>query len=250
MSKEVFRERILNQIHNEELKRRLELFYNSNLIVIKISKIESLGINQTVDIETKNHNFVANGLIVHNSSQRFHRITEGLTKDFYKRIAEQMKTIFYDNAKLGGILIGGPIPTKDEFIDGEYLPTKLQEKIIGRVDIGGSDESGLKELVERSKEILAGQEIVHEKKLLEKFFKALGETDLALIKEPQIRKAFEYGAVDTLVLSKTLNKSLAKELKALAEGISSKVEIVSNETEEGQQFENLGGMGVLLRYKI
>lgn len=184
------------------------------------------------------------------SSQRFHRITEGLTKDFYKRIAEQMKIIFYENTKLGGIIIGGPIPTKDEFIDGEYLPTKLQDKVIGRVDIGGSDESGLKELVERSREILAGQEIVYEKKVLEKFFKALGETDLALIKEPAIRKAFEYGAVDTLVLSKTLDKTLAKELKALAAGISSKVEVVSTETEEGKQFENLGGMGVLLRYKI
>lgn len=184
------------------------------------------------------------------SSQRFHRITEGLTKEFYKRVADQMKTIFYENPKLGGIIIGGPIPTKDEFIDGEYLPTKLQEKILGRVDIGGSDESGLKELVERSKEILAGQEIIHEKKILEKFFRALGETDMALIKEPEIRKAFEYGAVDTLVLSKTLDKKLAKELKQLAEKISSKVEIVSNETEEGQQFENLGGIGVLLRFKI
>jgi len=31
------------------------------------------------------------------SSQRFHRITEGLTKDFYKRIAEEMKKIFFEN---------------------------------------------------------------------------------------------------------------------------------------------------------
>jgi peptide chain release factor subunit 1 len=30
------------------------------------------------------------------SSQRFHRITEGLTKDFYKRIANEMKNIFYE----------------------------------------------------------------------------------------------------------------------------------------------------------
>ena len=31
------------------------------------------------------------------SSQRFHRITEGLTKDFYKRIAEEAKKCFYGN---------------------------------------------------------------------------------------------------------------------------------------------------------
>ena len=50
------------------------------------------------------------------SSQRFHRITEGLTKEFYKRIADEMKNLFYENKKLKGILIGGPIPTKDELI--------------------------------------------------------------------------------------------------------------------------------------
>ena len=97
------------------------------------------------------------------SSQRFHRITEGLTKEFYKRIADEMKNLFYENKKLKGILIGGPIPTKDEFIDDEYLATILRNKIIGRIDIGGSDESGLKELVEKSRDILANQEIIYEK---------------------------------------------------------------------------------------
>src|SRR3989338_3228178 len=110
------------------------------------------------------------------SSQRFHRITEGLTRDFYKRIAAEMKNIFYDNPKLKGIIIGGPIPTKDEFLDGQYLPTPLQGKVIGKVDIGGSDESGLKELVQRRSELLAGQEIIHEKKILERFFETLGES--------------------------------------------------------------------------
>ena len=98
------------------------------------------------------------------SSQRFHRITEGLTKDFYKRIAAEMKKIFFDMPKLKGILVGGPIPTKDEFLDDEYMVTKLREKLIGRIDIGGSDESGLKELVKKSQDILANQEIIYEKK--------------------------------------------------------------------------------------
>ncbi len=57
------------------------------------------------------------------SSQRFHRITEGLTKEFFKRIAGEMKKIFFDMPKLKGILVGGPIPTKDEFLEGDYLVT-------------------------------------------------------------------------------------------------------------------------------
>ncbi|MFH1801618.1 MAG: peptide chain release factor aRF-1 [archaeon] len=185
------------------------------------------------------------------SSQRFHRITEGMTKEFYKRVAEEMKKIFFDMPKLKGILIGGPIPTKDEFIDGEYLATKLREKIIGRVDIGDSDESGLHELVEKSYEILADQEMMQEKKLLEKFFQTLGEKpELTALKEPATRKALGYGAVDILILSKELDKKTLKEFKKLAENIGSKVEVVSVETEEGQQFWNLSGIGAILRYKI
>lgn len=184
------------------------------------------------------------------SSQRFHRITEGLTKDFYKRIAEEMKTLFYENKKLKGILIGGPIPTKDEFIDGEYLATQLGEKVIGRVDIGGSDESGLKELVEKSQDILASQEIIHEKKVLERFFETLGEKpDLAKYKTEEVRRALEFGAVDLLLLSKEFDKVTGKELKTLAKNTSSDIETISTDTEEGKQFFNLGGVGAILRFK-
>ena len=185
------------------------------------------------------------------SSQRFHRITEGLTKEFYKRIAEEMKKIFFEMPRLKGILVGGPIPTKDEFLEGEYLPTKLREKVIGVVDLGDADESGLKELVAKSKDILANQEIIQEQKLLTKFLETLGKKpDSAVYKEDDLRRALQYGAVDTLILSKNLDKNLAKELKEMAENINAKTEIVSMETPEGQQFFNVSGMGGLLRFKI
>jgi len=185
------------------------------------------------------------------SSQRFHRITEGLTKEFYKRIAGEMKEIFFDNPKLKGIIIGGPIPTKDEFLDNKYLMTQLQEKVIGRVDIGDTDESGLKELVQKSQDILANQEIIYEKKLFERFFETLGEKpDMATLREEDTKQALQYGAVNTLILSKDTNKNLMKELKKIAENTGANIEIVSNETEEGIQFKNLGGVGAVLRFVI
>ena len=185
------------------------------------------------------------------SSQRFHRITEGLTREFYRRIADAMKETFFDNPKLKGIIIGGPIPTKDEFVDGGYLPTQLQAKVLGKIDIGGSDESGIKELVTKSQTLLAKQEITRETKILEKFFETLGQNpNKAAYKEPEIRKAIQYGAVETLFLSKGLNKQLSSELKKLAQGIDSNVEIISTETEEGKQFFNLSGMGAILRFAI
>jgi len=251
MSKEVFKKKILDKIDDVDLKKRLLLFYNSNLIVAKISKIEKIGISKTVDIETKNHNFLANGIIVHNSSQRFHRITEGLTRDFYKRIAGEVKELFFENKRLKGILVGGPVPTKDEFLDNAYLTTQLQDKVIGRVDIGDTDEHGLKELVQKAQDILASQEIIHEKKILDKFFETLGEKpEMAAYKEKDIRKALEYGAVDTLIISKELNKALSKELKKLADSTSSTIEIVSTDTPEGDQFKKLSGVGATLRFRF
>lgn len=185
------------------------------------------------------------------SSQRFHRITEGLTKEFYKRIAEEVKKAFFENPKVKGIIVGGPVPTKDEFLDNDYLTDQLQNKIIGRVDIGDTDEAGLKELVEKSQDLLAQQEVVYEKKLIQRFFQTLGEKpDLALYKEEDIRKALQYGAVELLILSHNYDKIASKELRSQAKGISANIEFISTDTEEGKQFSNLSGIGAILRFKI
>jgi len=185
------------------------------------------------------------------SSQRFHRITEGLTRDFYKRIAGEMKKIFFEMQKLKGIIIGGPIPTKDEFIDNEYLTDQLRKKIIGRIDIGGSDESGIKELVTKSQDILAEQEIIYEKNILKKLFETLGENpDKSALGKEKVEKALKYGAVEILFLSKKIEKEISKPLKELAKNTSSEIEIISIETEEGEQFFNLGGIGAILRFQV
>ncbi len=185
------------------------------------------------------------------SSQRFHRITEGLTKEFYKRIAEEMKKNFFELPKLKGIIIGGPIPTKDEFVDGDYLPTKLREKILGKIDIGDSSESGLRELVEKSDSLLLNHERGQEIKEVERFFKNLGEhPKKTSLGEEKTRRALEFGAVEVLYLSIKLEKSIIKELTNLAENIDAKVNVISTETSEGEQFFNLGGIGAILRFEI
>ena len=60
----------------------------------------------------------------------------------------------------------------------------------------------------------------------------------------------KYGAVETLLLSKDTDKSTEKKLKESAENTGATVEIISTETEEGQQFKNIGGIGAILRFKV
>ncbi len=183
------------------------------------------------------------------SSQRFHRITEGMAKEFFRRVAESMKSYLFDLPKLKGILIGGPIPTKEEFIQEGELATALKNKIIAVKDIGYADEHGLKLLVESAQEELSQQEITKEKKLLERFFNTLGKNpDKAAYGYSNVKKMLENGAVDTLILSKKLPKPIMGELSQLAGQMGTEIEIVSDETGEGEQFLNLSGIGALLRY--
>ncbi len=184
------------------------------------------------------------------SAARFSRLREQAAKEFYRRIAESMKELYFNMPKLKGIIIGGPVPTKEDFMKEGQLVTKLKNKVLGLKDIGQTDESGLTDLVEASKDLLSRQEIIHEKKLLEEFFELLGKGKKAAYKKRDVEKALRYGAVETLILSKKLEKKVKEELAKKAEDISAEIEMVSDETEEGKQFLNLGGIGAILRFEI
>ena len=185
------------------------------------------------------------------SAARYHRITEGLAKDFYRKIADIVKTEFFNLKGLKGILVGGPGPTKEDFLKEGNLVTALQDKVLAVKDIGYADEHGLELLVETSQDVLAGQEIVHEQKLLEKFFNMLGkDKDKTAYGKEAVEKALDYGAVDTLLLSRKLKKSEIQYFEKRAQETSVKVELISGDLDEGIQFLNLGGVGAMLRFKI
>lgn len=184
------------------------------------------------------------------SSQRLHRVTEGLVVEFFRRISEAMKEAFFDLPKLKGIIIGGPMPTKEEFMKEGQLVTKLKDMVIGLKDLGDTSESGLYEMVELSHDLLAKQEFIYEQKLLTDFFEKLGKGKKVAYKKDDLEKAFQYGAVEKIILSKKLKKEELHYYQDKAKAISATVEIVSDETEEGKQFLNIGGIGAILRFEI
>ncbi len=187
------------------------------------------------------------------SAARFGRISEGLAKEFFRRVAEAAKEEFFEiGDRLKGILVGGPIPTKEEFLEEGQLVTKLKEKVIAVKDIGYVDEHGLDLLVEASQEDIAKQELIKEKKILERFFETLGKhREKATYGYEKTKLALERGAVETLLLSKKLDKTETEELEKRAESIGSEVVIVSTDNQDGEQFLNLTkGIGAILRFAI
>ena len=186
------------------------------------------------------------------SSQRFARITEGLAKEFFRRVAEAMKEIFFDMPKLKGILVGGPMPTKEDFLDEGELVTKLKEKVIAVKDLGYTGDQGLKELVELSQEDLAQHELTKEKVILTKFFETLGKNrEKAVYGLEKTKLALERGAVQVLLISKKLSKEEINEFEQLADNIGAEVHIITMETQDGEQFLNLTkGLGAILRFAL
>ena len=185
------------------------------------------------------------------SAQRFARIRESVAKEFFKRVAEAMKKHFWDNKKLKGILVGGPIPTKDEFLEQGQLATALKNKVIAVKDIGGTEMHGLQELVQLCEEVLAEQEITKQKAILDQFFEGLAKyPNKVAYGEAEVEDRLNRGAVDKLIISKSLTKDKIKLLENLAKASSTEIHLVTKETAQGVQFDNLGGVGGLLRFEI
>jgi len=146
------------------------------------------------------------------SQRRFERLTEIAAHEWFVKCGEQASEIFREEEEIIGILVGGPGPTKQFFVDENYLHYEVQDKIIDIFDTGYTDEFGLKELVDNASDTMADLKISKEKKLMKRFLKEVTKTDasLAVYGEVQIRKALSMGAVDTLLLSENLRRYRVK----------------------------------------
>jgi peptide chain release factor subunit 1 len=229
------------------------------------------------------------------SAARFSRLRLIAINEFYKRIGEAASDVYLkgDWEDFRGIFIGGPSPTKEEFVKGEYLHYELQKKILGVFDVSYTDESGLYELVDKLSQSMEDMEIAKEKKLINRFMsEVIKENGLASYGEEFVRENLKAGAVDTLLLSEDLKmdrisrrcgncgreetitiadgdeqdnmvckcgstleiierRDIVEELSEIAEASGTKVEMISTESEEGEQFFNaFGGIAAILRFRV
>ena len=252
MSKNVFRDSILNEIkHNKKLYLDLKKFLDYNLIPVKIKEIQRLGKIEMSDISVKNQNFIANCVIVHNSQQRYARIREIAAKEFHGKIAEIANKEFLEMKNLKGIIIGGPGPTKETFLNENLLNNELKRKVLAVKDLSYTGDFGLKELVEKSNDVLSQQATIKEKELLDRFFTLLAKEPKKVVygKERTIG-ALEMSAVDILIVSDSVDDAFVDEIEEKAVLYGTSVEIVSSETELGNQLKELGEIAGILRFEV
>ncbi|MDM7935396.1 MAG: peptide chain release factor aRF-1 [Methanothrix sp.] len=147
------------------------------------------------------------------SSHRFQQLRLIAIHDFYTRIGEAANDAFLaiDQKDLQGILIGGPSPTKEEFVDGGFLHHELQRKVLDALDVSYTDESGLYELVDAAQDRLQDLELTQDKQIMRRFMRELvSDRGLAAYGEAEVRQNLELGAVEVLLISEDLRRTRVK----------------------------------------
>jgi len=218
------------------------------------------------------------------SARRYERLIEESIEKYYKRIGDAMDEVFVNIKNLKGIIVGGPGPAKEDFM--KLSPFNYQLKVLGVVDTGYTEEYGVKELTEKAEPLIAEQEAVKEKVLVDRFIKEVVKDGFATYGEKEVREALEKNKAELLLLSEGLDvkrstlecpscgkressitgeskecscgakmkvveeRELADELIELADSKNVKVEMISTDTAEGSQFmQGFRGVGAFLRYK-
>lgn len=141
------------------------------------------------------------------SARRFERLREIAMHEYMKRVAEVLNDSFSRIPDFAMLIVGGPGPTKEDFLKKDLLREDARKKIVAVVDIGYTDEYGIKELINKSGEVLEGLEVMKEKSLVQRFMQGLVSGDrLVAYGEAEVKRSLELGAVDLLLVSEEIRK--------------------------------------------
>jgi len=157
------------------------------------------------------------------SARRFERLREQEVHHYFDRVAKHVNEIFLRDdiyERLRGILVGGPGFTKKDFIEEARLDYRLKKKIIDLIDTNYSGEEGLRELVNKGREILKNVRYIRERDLVNEFLRRLThDTNMVLYGVKEVIRNIDKGAIDTVLVLEDVNKYVV-ELKCSRCGYS------------------------------
>ena len=221
------------------------------------------------------------------SARRYERLIEEAIEVFYKRVGSAMDSAFLNRVK--GVIVGGPGPTKEFFmkmspfnyqikvlgvVDTGYTDEYGVREALSKSDGILSQQEAVKEkiLVDRFIKAVVNEGLATYGEKQVRDVIASGQADMVMLSEglthlaatykcpscgEETKKSFRERPDERLVCPKCgsearlLSKELLlDEITDLARQADMKVEIISTETVEGNQFlTGFGGIGAFLRYK-
>ena len=138
------------------------------------------------------------------SARRFERLRDNELNEYYHRVADHVKQVFIDQYNVKGSIVGGPGPTKENFLKEEYLDYRLQNSIISTLDTSYSGEEGVRELIEKAQKegILQEFRVMEEKLLIKKFMSEVHSgRGLGIYGIHDVVKALESGIADLVLVT-------------------------------------------------
>ena len=136
------------------------------------------------------------------SAKRFQKLREMELTYYFNRVAEITKEYFVDIYPIKGLIISGPGPTKEDFINGNYLEYRLKEMVLGTIDASYAGSEGIREAFSKSTELLSDFRMVEEKKMVEELFKHINNNSgLAAYGLKEIIKLLKKNVVSKIIIS-------------------------------------------------
>jgi peptide chain release factor subunit 1 len=135
------------------------------------------------------------------SQRRYERERDSALTTFFHRIANHATKEFLEN-KVNVLIIGGPGQTKTDFLKGEYLHYELANMLLNVVDTQSAGKEALKEVLDKSTEILKNMCGPEEKRIVQYLISELSkQSGLATYGLDPVLVALKNGEVQVVIVT-------------------------------------------------
>lgn len=182
------------------------------------------------------------------SANRYKRQTEHLAEVFYKMVAEEVNKVFLSMPGLKGLIVAGPGPTKEDFLEEGGLDYRLKDKVLAVVSACCANEYGVIEAIRNAEEQLKESEYVKAKELMDKvMYYAVKKSEYMVYGKEKVLKAMEMGIADVVIVAEELGEDEVLDFIMRGDSKGVKVEVVPKGVEESKTLvQAFGGYVALL----
>lgn len=170
------------------------------------------------------------------SAKRFQKLREMELTYYFNRIAQITREYFIDIYPIKGLIISGPGPTKEEFVNDNYLEYRLQDMIISTIDASYAGAEGIREAFTKSMDILSNFRLVEEKQIVEKLFRQINSNSgLGVYGLSEILNYLKNNVVDTIIVTDNIDlyriESKCSKCENIQENIVERTKVIQIKTE-------------------
>jgi peptide chain release factor subunit 1 len=142
------------------------------------------------------------------SARRFERLRDNELNDYYHRIAEHSQKVFIDQYNVKGIIVGGPGPTKENFLKEEYLDYRLQNNVISTLDTSYSGDEGIREIIDKVNDrgVMTEYRLMEEKRIIKRFMSEVHSgRGLGIYGLSDVIRSLKDGTAEMVIITDDIN---------------------------------------------